>query len=217
MSKLTVSAQPTQPTQTTTFETTYPLLAKERFEYPDNFCNFSNAPIEDFYVVATKCRDSHILDESNFDAIVKRLAAIEPKTEIENENKDAILEDGWYTYTASHWGVGWVESIMVSPNANPELLAECEKILKELADYPVLDDDDFSEREDEHYAQLWQDLTPTERWETLPEPYRRVGRETKKHKELPHKTFTVKNCDCDYWDTDKAPRELFETFRDYVE
>lgn len=141
----------------------YPKLQKNVFGNPDSFYSGTNAPIETFYVIATQHRNSGLLDTTNFAAICERLGDICPQSEI--DKYQAHQPDGWYIYSASHWMCGWVEYILISPTAPAELLAAGEEILRELAAYPVMDEEALSEAQWQAAGEIWNECsTPTERW-----------------------------------------------------
>jgi len=99
---------------------------------PEMFISWSLGP-----VILT--RDSDILTESNYHAIVKRLESF-PE-----------YEDLWAIEECSHWAVGWVKHLTFqvfddTGNVSP-IVAVLIDIHNELCDYPLLDEDDFSERE----------------------------------------------------------------------
>ena len=79
-------------------------------------------------------RDSDVLDQSNFDTALERLGG-------EVEDQVEVRDVG-------HWACGWFKQIMVNVRATKqvEILAS---IYSDLESYPVLDEDDFSEREHE--------------------------------------------------------------------
>lgn len=91
----------------------------------------------DYYVFLGRSRDSNILEESNFLAALAMLGG---------ESDDIVIE------RAGHWACGWVEHIAVNPK-NIEKVQIAENIRNQLNDYPVLDDDDFCNRESEEYAE----------------------------------------------------------------
>lgn len=90
-------------------------------------------------------RDSDCLEESNFASMLKKLGG-------ESDIVTVVRE--------SHWLVGWVEWIAIEADGTEEsdkalrIADECKVRLK---DYPVLDDDDLSEREMEAANQTWKD------------------------------------------------------------
>jgi len=93
-------------------------------------------PYLDWFLVTGRHRDSEILDRANWDAILNQLGG-------EGEHC-AIFRHG-------HWAVGWSE-VMVS-----DLGGEVQKILDSLADYPVLDDELYSEMESDEAYSGWLD------------------------------------------------------------
>lgn len=95
-------------------------------------------PGDHFVPAVIQTRDSGPLELSNFAAFGKALNA-------------AGIE--YETHRFGHWGPGWYEIYLVTPtDAARELIEELEGAL---ADYPVLDDDDFSAREYEEARQTW--------------------------------------------------------------
>lgn len=114
----------------------YPLLASQLYERPDNYAgahHFGTATLYGHH------RDSDIISESNWDFLVRKLA---------DDEHVYITREG-------HWAVGWVEFIRVKPTATDETKAWCEDQLRRLKDYPILDEDDVSERELEAAHQYW--------------------------------------------------------------
>jgi hypothetical protein len=95
----------------------------------------------DYYVFLGRSRDSNNLEESNFVSALKLLGG---------ESEDIVIE------RAGHWAVGWVEHIAINP-ANAEKIKIAEDILDRLENYPILDDDDFCQREYEEYSQEFED------------------------------------------------------------
>lgn len=85
-------------------------------------------------------RDSGLLSQSNWDTACKIL---------EEANPDG---DDWETHRFGHWGPGWFEILIVRPDTDAHQAAL--GIEFALADYPVLDDDDHSDR---RCAQAWED------------------------------------------------------------
>lgn len=89
----------------------------------------------DWLSVIARTRDSGCLEESNYSTALKMLR------EVAEENED------FYEEHASHWLCGWVDTIVVKPGSEAETMAE--EILARTEDYPVLDEDDWTEREHE--------------------------------------------------------------------
>jgi hypothetical protein len=85
-------------------------------------------------------RDSDALEASNFRSMLKALGG-------ESETVLVVRE--------SHWAVGWVEWIAIH-ETDDKALAAADEIKTALEDYPVVDEDDFSELKQEHAEQTWQ-------------------------------------------------------------
>jgi hypothetical protein len=94
---------------------------------------------EDWLVVPCGTnRDADCLTESNY------YSALE---ELSGEGDDVeVLEFG-------HWACGWFSIIVVRPDTEAHKTAE--EIESALADYPILDEDDFSEREQKAADETW--------------------------------------------------------------
>jgi hypothetical protein len=90
-----------------------------------------------FVVPVMQTRDSDAMSESNF-AVALRILGGEIEGEVE-------------VHRFGHWGPGWFEIII----AHPRRGGEVDEIEASLADYPVLDDSDFSEREWRRASDWW--------------------------------------------------------------
>jgi hypothetical protein len=86
-------------------------------------------------------RDAGFLTESNWDAQLKALA------EVDADGND------YQQFDFNHWACGWVALVLVRPDS--ECAKRAEELAKRLDDYPLLDEDDFSEREWSAYAESW--------------------------------------------------------------
>jgi hypothetical protein len=96
---------------------------------------------DNWAIVYTHHRDSGLLDQSNATAIEK---ALEPFTEA--EGPDVVVE------SHRHWAVGWIDgfSIRVFRKGKiTEAFRKYHKLAQALADYPILDESDYSQRETE--------------------------------------------------------------------
>lgn len=88
-------------------------------------------------------RDSDCLEQSNFAVMLAALGG-------ENDIVTLVRED--------HWAVGWVEWIAIEADGTPEAdkaLETADMAKERLADYPVLDGDDLSDRETESANETW--------------------------------------------------------------
>lgn len=100
----------------------------------------SHIPLEDredwLVVPVARNRDSEPYEESNFAAALKTLGG-------ESDNVEV--------HRFGHWANGWFEIILASPT----LATEVQDIQDSLDNYPILDEDDLLEREDEVKNQDW--------------------------------------------------------------
>lgn len=101
----------------------------------DSYSNYSGPDYQGWLCGPTETRDSEILAISNFHSALERLGG---------ESKDVQV------VRFDHWGCGWFNRILVK--ATSSKAKELYQIYKDLETYPVLDEDDFSERESEYQA-----------------------------------------------------------------
>ena len=97
-------------------------------------------PWDDHYVFLGQTRDSDCLSRSNF---IKGLEAIGGETETVH-----VVREG-------HWAVGWIEWIAIHKD-DFEALRVADEINAALSDYPVLDEDHYSELESEEAQEVWE-------------------------------------------------------------
>lgn len=88
-----------------------------------------------------RSRDSDCLEESNFATALDRLGG-------ESETVLVIRE--------SHWAVGWAEWIAIH-ESDETALRIADDLRADYNSYPVLDESDFSEREQEAANSVWAD------------------------------------------------------------
>ena len=94
----------------------------------------------DWLIAAAIHRDSGALSRSNWRVIQKALSYIDP----------GALQVERFT----HWAVGWVDYLIIRPDA-AAVLAECQRLRARLVDYPVLNEEDFSEEEQNEANEVW--------------------------------------------------------------
>jgi hypothetical protein len=100
---------------------------------------------EDYYSAGVgQSRDSDVLERSNFACMLRAL--------------------GGETYTVrvvseSHWAVGWVEWIAIH-KADNAALTIANDMVERLNEYPILDEDHYSELEWNESADYWDSLSP---------------------------------------------------------
>ena len=110
----------------------------KRWERPRDYfgaewSNYSSAGVG-------QSRDSDCLEQSNFAVMLAALGG-------ETETVMVVRE--------SHWAVGWVEWIAIH-ETDTAALAIADKQCERLANYPVLDEDDFCQREFEVQCETWE-------------------------------------------------------------
>ena len=89
-------------------------------------------------VVLTRSRDSDLLTESNWDSALAMLGG---------ESDNVII------HRFGHWACGWWEALCVKPDTEQYKIAL--DIESSLADYPVLDEEDWSAREIAEADKVW--------------------------------------------------------------
>ena len=114
-------------------------------------------------VVMTTNRDADCLTRSNFRSMVQLLggkATDGAKGSCEINSNLAIEE-------ATHWACGWVQYLVLNPAAG-ELVQTAKENLQRLENYPVLDEEDFSNLEMEEANEIWANCyRPSERLEYI--------------------------------------------------
>lgn len=103
---------------------------------PDHYVG---ASWPDHYVFLGQHRDSDTLTRSNFRSALKALGG----------ETDTVL-----VVHEGHWAVGWVEWIAIHQD-NHEALRRADKIVAALEDYPVVNEDHWSELEYEEANEVW--------------------------------------------------------------
>jgi len=93
-----------------------------------------------------RSRDSDDLEESNF-AVVQRELAKLPAWK--GDDSRMVIRE-------SHWAVGWVEWIAIHQD-DEAALRLCDDLRHKANDYPPLDENDWSEREQESANTVWRD------------------------------------------------------------
>lgn len=106
----------------------------------DGFAYFGER--EGWLIAEAQHRDSEALERSNFHCFTRAMEDIDPSGE------------HYAVESMNHWAVGWVEYLLVEPGSACEAVAiECRE---RLADYPVLDEENWS---NEEYAEALEVVT----------------------------------------------------------
>lgn len=97
-------------------------------------------------------RDSDSLTRSNFAVQLAELERLEAAAQSANEDAEYI--DLYELHSFNHWACGWVEIVIVRPGtAAAEYAAE---LAESLEDYPVADEEHFSQLETDEAAESWE-------------------------------------------------------------
>lgn len=117
--------------------TTYAEFSPTAFDRPGAFLDDR----QDWIVApCSQTRDSDALSVSNFEACLEMLGGESDQVEV---------------HRFGHWGPGWFEIIL----AHPSLESKVAEIQERLEDYPVLDEEDWSNREFEDYLESFEQNT----------------------------------------------------------
>jgi hypothetical protein len=100
-------------------------------------------------------RDSEALTRSNYETQLAELEKLDPEWETFEEHR------------FGHWGPGWFEIVIVKPES-PAHYAALE-IAKSMEDYPVLDEDDFCQKESDEAQETWEFYSMRDRIELCSE------------------------------------------------
>ncbi len=104
--------------------------------------NYMGADYSEYYPACVLVRDSNLLEQSNFNAILTRLGGESETVRVER---------------ATHWAFGWIETIYVH-ETDLEALHIADTALGDMAEYPVLDEDDFDRRAHEATLEMLRDI-----------------------------------------------------------
>ena len=110
----------------------------EKWTLPDSY---AGPEYPEYFVFLGRHRDSDLLTESNFEKGLEKIGG-ESETVL-------VIRD-------YHWAVGWIENIYIH-ESDENALKLADEISKGLKDYPVVDEDDWSERESKEADRVWKD------------------------------------------------------------
>lgn len=117
-----------------------------KWTLPDSY---AGAQWPDYYVFLGQSRDSDSLGRSNFICGLKAIGG----------ESDTII-----VVRESHWAVGWVEWIAIH-ESDAAALAIANKISDALEDYPVVNEDHWSQLEWDEACDYWERMSVRERAE----------------------------------------------------
>lgn len=127
------------------------ILEQHRWKHPGAYFGFNP---EDSYLLYSQHRESKVLDESNWCSFIREMG--EAGAELVFRDRDTEGEPDFYEWRASCSMVGWVGYLMIRDTAPDHLLIRAAEILKKLEGYPILDEDDWSERECDAVSSWWE-------------------------------------------------------------
>ena len=104
--------------------------------------NYIGESYNDYYVLLSRHRDSGLIEESNFYSALKML----------NGESDTVK-----VIRASHWAVGWIEVILIH-ESDKVSVDKGNEIEESLESYPILNEDDFYERESERREEILEEI-----------------------------------------------------------
>lgn len=124
----------------------------KRWTHPGNYVG---AQWPDYYGAGFgQSRDSDCLDESNFAHVLAELKKLPPFAYSAPDCDNEI--ESRFVVRENHWAVGWVEWIAIH-EADEAALRACEALRERYEAYPILNEDDFSNREMEAANTVWRD------------------------------------------------------------
>lgn len=115
------------------------LIKEHSYSRPDSYIG---PDYYDMIAVVGQHRDSEAIDRSNFTSALELLGG--------ESDTVQVIRDG-------HWAVGWIETLRVNI-ADTEKLDIALNVIASLEDYPVLDEDNLSEIENEEREE-WSEQT----------------------------------------------------------
>lgn len=130
----------------------YPYL--KRWTRPECYIG---AEWPDYYSAGVgQSRDSRPLERANFDAMLKALGGERNHPTVEDPEDEGAALSLVRIVRENHWAVGWVEWIAIH-ESQTEILETANRIMEKLEDYPVIDEDLWSQYETDEANEVWRD------------------------------------------------------------
>lgn len=114
---------------------------------------------EGWLIFLGRSRDSDLLTNHNFETALARLDEVDADHPTEDTRTVLAVRE-------NHWAVGWVEWIAIHPS-NTRAVALANEIADDLDNYPILDEDRYSEKEWESAGESWASLSVRDRYELI--------------------------------------------------
>lgn len=112
----------------------------------------------DWFIAYSTTRDADCLGRSNWIQFIKALGGV--GTEGAKGTQD-ILDGRLAIEEAKHWACGWVQYLIIAPDAQ-DLIAKAIELTDKLEDYPVLNEEHWSELESDDYCRMFTEHAQSE-------------------------------------------------------
>lgn len=131
--------------------------------------NYGGAHFPDYYTVYSVTRDSDTLARSNFRVIARALGFADASDVPNYDPRDDDSEPAPAVILtrAGHWACGWIDTLRIHTSAPEALLRAADEMIGALDDYPVADEDDFSDLEYDEASEYWAQASVSERVQIL--------------------------------------------------
>lgn len=147
---------------------TYKRFAPTQFDSAG--LNGDRLGISDWLVAPViQTRDSGPLEQSNFAVFLDGIGGESDTVQV---------------HRFGHWGPGWFEIIVIDP-ADTERVQAAEEMEAALENYPILDDEDHSNREFEAACECWESMSVRDRVRWIQNHERHVSIFAARRAELP--------------------------------
>ena len=123
--------------------------------------NYIGQTWDGWLVFLGRNRDSYLLTNHNFETALNRLREVMSMTAC-----DALGEETVCAVRESHWACGWVEWIAIHPS-DARAVEVAREIAESLDNYPILDEDSYSDKEWESASESWASMSVRDRYELI--------------------------------------------------
>lgn len=133
----------------------YKLLPQYLWSHPSHYAGYSP---DGHIIVYSRTRDSDasLLEESNWNVMLQTLEDIHGEADSMGYHSRPEEAAALYIWRAGCSMVGWVDYLTINPDkASDELLRAADDMLSSLKDYPLLDDQDYCNLQDEAIRDHW--------------------------------------------------------------
>lgn len=117
-----------------------------------NECYLGWSPENDLVVISHHYGSS-LLDRLNFSGIRDHLVSFAEKFGLAPNESDWV-----YEHRTTHFLVRWVDYLCIRADAPSDIIAEAEKCLKKLSDYPIWDEDKYGAEQWDEISAYWDGL-----------------------------------------------------------